>query len=116
MASVYEKAGKRYMHYKDARGKWRDKVTTARTKTEAKRIAADLERLCERQRLGLEPMPAEDGGGTFGEQAKWWLETYSEGTPSHQRNKYSVEKNLIDSELADLTLAEVSPASVERFL
>jgi len=116
MASVYEKAGKRYIHYKDARGKWRDKVTSARTKTEAKRIAADLERQCERQRLGLEPIPAEDGGGTFGGMMKWWLSTYSEGTPSHQRNKYSVEKNLVASELAGLTLAEVSPASIETFL
>ena len=38
MASVYEKAGKWYMRVKDAGGRWRDKVTQARTKTEARRI------------------------------------------------------------------------------
>ena len=31
----------------------------------------ELERQCERQRLGLEPLPAEDGGGTFDELMKW---------------------------------------------
>jgi hypothetical protein len=67
MASVYEKAGKWYLHYKDARGKWRDKASSARTKTEAKRLAGEVERRCERQRLGLEPLPPEDGGGTFDE-------------------------------------------------
>jgi len=116
MASVYEKAGKWYLHYKDARGKWRDKVSTARTKTEARRIASDIERRCERQRLGLDPLPVEDGGGTFAELMRWWLVTYSQGTPSHARNVYSVSKNLIDSELASLRLVEVTPAAIENYL
>ena len=73
MASVYGKAGKWYLHYKDARGKWRDKVSTARTKTEAKRLAGELERKCERQRIGLEALPDEDSGGTFDELMNWWL-------------------------------------------
>ena len=47
---------------------------------------------------------------------KWWLMTLSAGTPSHQRNKYSIEKNLVDSEPAALTLAELSPASLENYL
>jgi integrase len=116
MASVYQKAGKWYLHYKDARGKWRDKVSAARTKTQARRIASDVERQCERQRLGLEALPAEDGGGTFAELMRWWLLTYSTGTPSHQRNRSSVEKNLISSELAPLRLVEVTPAAIETFL
>jgi len=73
MAFVYGKAGKWYLHYKDARGKWRDKVSTARTKTEAKRLAGELERKCERQRIGLEALPDEDSGGTFDELMNWWL-------------------------------------------
>jgi integrase len=116
MASVYPRADKWYIRYKDARGKWRDKVTAARTKTEAKRIASDVERQSERQRLGLEALPDEDGGGTFDELMRWWLVTYSKGSPSHQRSKYSVEKNLIGSELGPLRLIEVTPGSIEVYL
>jgi integrase len=116
MASVYEKAGKWYLHYKDARGEWRDKASSARTKTEARRLAGEIERQFERQRLGLEPLPAEDGGGTFDELMKWWLETYSAGSPSHKRNQSSVQKNLIGSELGALRLVHVTPATIEVFL
>jgi integrase len=116
MASVYPKSGKWFIKYKDARGKWRDKSTTAQTKTEAKRLAGEIERRCERQRLGLEPLPDEDGGGTFDELMRWWLVTYSKGSPSHQRSKYSVEKNLIGSELGPLRLIEVAPGSIEVYL
>jgi len=113
MASVYEKADKWYIRYKDPRGKWRDKVSAARTKTEAKRLASEIERQCERQRLGLEPLPAEDGGGTFDELMRWWLDTYSVGSSSHERNKSSVEKNLIGSELGPLRLVHVRSAAIE---
>jgi hypothetical protein len=116
MASVYKRGDKQYIRYRDARGKWRDKVCAARTKTEAKRLAGELERKCERQRLGLEALPDEDGGGTFDELMNWWLVTYSKGSPSHQRSKYSVEKNLIGSELGALRLVEVTPGAIEVYL
>lgn len=98
------------------RGKWRDRASSARTKTEARRVAGELERQWERQRLGLEPLAAEDGGGTFDELMQWWLETYSAGSPSHKRNKFSVEKNLIGSELGSLRLVHVTSATIEVFL
>ncbi len=116
MASVYKRGDRFYIHYKDARGKWRDKASMARTKTEARRLAAELERQCERQRLGLEPLPAEDGGGTFDELMQWWLDTYSAGSPSHQRNKFTVQKNLVGSELGSLRLVQVTPGAIEVFL
>jgi hypothetical protein len=59
MASVYERGDKWYVRYKDARGKWRSVASTARTKTEAKRLAGEIERKCERQRMGLEELPPE---------------------------------------------------------
>ena len=77
MASAYWRAGKLYMRYKDERGRWKDKVCDARTKTEAKRLADDLERKCERQRLGLEPMPLENGGGTIAELLIGWLDVFA---------------------------------------
>jgi hypothetical protein len=56
-ASVYQKRGRGtwYLRVKDAVGRWADIASTAKTKTEARRLAADLERKAERQRLGLEP-------------------------------------------------------------
>jgi hypothetical protein len=76
----------------------------------------ELERQCERLGLGLDPLPPEDGGGTFDELMQGWLDTYSAGSPSHRRNKFSVEKNLIGSELGALTLMQVTPAIIEVFL
>ena len=83
MASVYEKNGKWYLRVKDGSGRWRDRVSTAINKTEAKRLVAELERQAERQQLGLEAGRAADGGGTVEELLQWWLDTYAKGTPSH---------------------------------
>jgi hypothetical protein len=47
-----------YVRYRDAGGAWKDERSTARTKAEALRLAGDLERRAERQRHGLEPLPA----------------------------------------------------------
>ena len=52
MASVYLKAGRWYLRYKNERGRWQDRVSTARTKTEAARLAAELERRREGRRDG----------------------------------------------------------------
>ena len=48
-----------FLRVKDAAGRWQDIASTAATKTEAKRLAADLERKAERQRFGLEPFPTD---------------------------------------------------------
>jgi integrase len=116
MASVYKRANRFYVRYRDERGRWRARASTARTKAEAIRLAGEIERRCERQRLGLEALPLPDGGGTLDELLAWWLKTYSKGSPSHQRNEYSVRKNLIGSELGSLRLVEVTPAEIEKFL
>jgi integrase len=116
MASVYKKAGKWYLHYRDHAGHRRDRVSTATTKTEARRLAGELERRCERQRLGLEALPAEDGGGTLREMLEWWLATYSAVSPSHKRNVATVNKHLTKSKLGELRLVDVTPAYIEMFL
>jgi len=116
MASVYEKAGKWYMRFKDDSGRWRDRVTKARTKTEARRLAEELERKSERQRFGIEERPPEDGGGTVAQLMEWWLEKYSAGRPTHERNCYSIRRHFIGSELAPVRLVELTPGRVETFL
>jgi integrase len=113
------------LRYKDERGRWKDRVCDARTKTEAKRLADDLERKAERQRLGLEPMPLENGGGTIAELLTWWLETYSSGTPSHRRNQRTLNFHFlsVDPEtrrrahkLSDMVLVDVTSGDVESML
>jgi hypothetical protein len=107
MASVVSRGSRWYVKYRDHRGKWVRRPTTARTKTEARRLADDVERRCERQRLGLEPIPDEAGGGTLGELAEWWLKTYSVELASHQRNTFTLGKHLLASSLAELRLVDV---------
>jgi len=65
MASVYSRGEKWYIRFRDNRGRWRSKVCGAASKTEAKRMAAELGMRHERQRMGLEALPAEDGGGAY---------------------------------------------------
>jgi integrase len=116
MASVAFRKNRWYVKYRDHRGRWVRKTSTARTKTEARRLADDLERRCERQRLGLEPLPDHDGGGTLAELLEWWLDTYSVKLASHERNKLSVRKHLLGSNLAKLRLVEATAGAIEQFL
>ncbi len=116
MASVYEKAGKWYLRFKDAGGRWRDKVTQARTKTEARRLADELARKAERQRLGLEERLPEDGGGTLAELLQWWLETCSVNSPSHASNVSQITRHLLPSSLAALPLTAVTAPRLRAFL
>jgi integrase len=116
MAYVYKRAEKWYIGYRDNRGKWRGQACSARTKTEAKRMADELGLNHERQRLGMEALPAQDGGGTFGVLLRWWLKTYSAESPSHDRNRSTIEKHFLGAEVAELRLQDVTPAVVEMFL
>ncbi len=115
MASAFWQGGKWWASFKDGRGRWRKVATTAHQKTDAKRIARELEAKGERQRLGLEPLPAEDGGGTVAELLRWWLT----GPVQKLASREVVERqarHLLDSDLGRLTLAELTPGRIEGFL
>lgn len=116
MASVSRRGGKWYVKFQDGFGRWTRKVCTADSKTGAKRLASEMERQAERQRLGLEPLPAADGGGTLGELFRWWLDTYSSRMPSHGRNVYSIEKHFLSAPIAEIKLAHVTSGVIETFL
>jgi integrase len=115
VASVYRKNDRYYARFKDGRGKWRDRALSVRTKADAKRLAFELEIKCERQRHGLEEIPAEDGGGTVHALIAWWLTTYVAGTPSEETTKSAV-RHLLDAPLAKFLLAEVTSGTIETFL
>ncbi len=116
MAYVYKRGDKWYIGFRDNRGAWRAKATSARSKTEAKRLADELGFNHERQRLGLEPLPSSDGGGTLAELLRWWLLTYSAKSPSHDRNTSTIEKHLVSADIGQLRLQEITPAVIETFI
>lgn len=72
MASVYRKNNRWYLRVKDAQGRWRDLPSKARTKQEAKNVAADFEAKARRQADGQEPMPPPHDM-TVGDLCEWWL-------------------------------------------
>jgi|HubBroStandDraft_1064217.scaffolds.fasta_scaffold03633_6 integrase len=116
MASVTFRRSRWFVKYRDHRGRWVRKASSARTKTEARRLADDMERRCERQRLGLEALPDETGGGTLTDLMTWWLTTYSIHLASHERNVRTVRKHLLGPDLGELRLVEVTPAAIEKVL
>jgi integrase len=117
MASAFEKrSGKFYARWRDANGRWRDTPTRARTKTEAKRIGIELEQRAWRERMGLEQPRPEDGGGTVRVLLAWWLETFSKGSPSHERNQCSIQKHLLTAKIADVRLVDLTKGRVQAFL
>ena len=105
MAQPYEKNGRWYIRYKDARGAWRDKATSARTKTEARRLQLELERKAERQRLGLEPLPSDTPEMTFGVAMDLWWSEHGRRLRSHTIRRF-MEKHL-RAELGPLPLSKV---------
>jgi integrase len=73
MANVYLKRGVWYVQFRDGAGFRKQVRTTATTKAEAKRIGLELDRTAERQRLGLDHVPA-DCRLSLAELCEWWLE------------------------------------------
>jgi integrase len=100
VASVFQRSGSKVwvVKYKDHRGVQVSLATKATSRSEAKLIASDLEKKAERQRLGLEAMPHQRDDRTLAALMKWWLDNHSVKTPSHDRNKASVEKHLLGRE------------------
>jgi len=114
MASVYQKRGTWYANYKDATGRRRNVATKATTKTEARRLAADLERQSERARFGLEALPSESTL-TLGELCTWWLtERCPEASVAIETQRLG--KHVHRSSLGALPLRYVTEAAIETRL
>jgi integrase len=110
MADPYTKNGRWYVRYKDGFGRWRDRAT----KTEARRLAAELTAKSDRQRLGLEPLPERTAPLTFGELLdRWWTET--EPRLRSKTIRQFTEKHF-RAELGPLALAEVDAGRLEALV
>jgi integrase len=115
MASVFKRGDRWYAKFKAANGRWSRQATTAEAKAEAKRLASELERRAERQRLGLEPSVADDCG-TLGDLLRWWEDAYFSPTSAYPRSRGTFRKHLLESDIAKLRIREVTTGRVEQFI
>ena len=100
--------------WRDATGRWREKRTKCRTKTEALVLARDLEHKADRQRLGLEPLPERRAAMSFEKLFSWWWQEYGRRRRSPDIDKVA-RKHLLPA-LGALPLSEVTPARLEGLL
>jgi integrase len=115
MASVYLKCGTWYLQVLDGLGRRRCMASTATTKSEAKRLAVDLDKRYERQRFGVEPQDLENGGGTVDELMEWWIDKFLSRGASDTGTS-SIRKHMIGSALGQLQLTAVTPGKIDLFL
>lgn len=111
MATAYKKRNTWYVGYTDHVGRQKCQATTAVTKTEAKKIAQELERKSERQRLGLEPLPS-DSRMSLAELCEWWLENRCPPARAYDERK-RLQKYVLDDKLGRTPVAQVTTALVE---
>src|SRR5512137_2214248 len=103
-----------HVRYRDATGAWRDERCLARTKTEAQRLADDLDRKSERQRHGLEPMPGIQTL-TLGELCQWWLKNKCPAA-SMSRARSRLRKHVIDDPIGKVLVQRLTTARIEERL
>ncbi len=116
MAEPFVKADKWYSAFKDRQGRWRYLVLQASTKTEARRLNAELQLREDRIRRGLETAPVENLDATFGDLIEWWMDARLRKTRSYSRCAGTVRRHLLGAPLAKLPPAEVTPGKVDDFL
>ena len=111
MATVYLKRGTWYAGFRAADGKRRNTATKAQTKTEARKLAAEMEMTAERQRLGLEPLPS-DSSLTLAELSTWWLGRWCPQA-SRKREQSRLDRYVIEAPLGGLPMREVTSAVLD---
>jgi integrase len=110
MASVTKRGNKWYVHFKDCTGKEVQRTTVATTKTEAKEIARELERVAWRQRNGLDALPTQSV--KFGTLLDWWRELYRARSRAYSKDQYL---KFLDQHLAEFHDFELSPSTTGKF-
>jgi integrase len=111
MAYVRLKGSAWHVYYRLAGGRWTSTTTTAKSKTEAKRLAGELERREERRRLGLDPLPS-DTTTTFWALCDWWLE-HRCGERSRDVERARLGKHIRGTALGELPLGQVTKSALE---
>ena len=116
MASVFEKNGHYYLRYRDERGRWRGMKCSAKNKTEARRLADDKERLCERVRLGVEEGKNQKVEPSVRVLLDWWLERVCKGKPSYKKAHSAIYLHLLDAPLSAKLPKDLCVGEIEEYL
>jgi integrase len=111
MATVYQKRGAWYVGFRGATGRRICRATKAESKTEAKRIAAELERQAERQRFGLEALPT-DNSRTLADLCRWWLAGWCP-VASFASETYRLTRHVLEKPIGALPLRQVTAAALD---
>ena len=120
MASVFKRGGTFYVRWRSTEG-WTQRATEAKSRPEAKGIAAELdleEQTLRRSKLreaaGLGPIQ-EDLPGTFGALCRWWLKERCPA-PSRDIEERRLAKHVLRAPIAALPLAKVRSSDLENLL
>jgi hypothetical protein len=114
MASVYQRTGRPgwYIDYTDALGVNHTNVPiTARTKGEAERFKAELERTIERQKYGLDPLPV-TSSMTLAQLCEWWLKDVC--PRAAEKKERSRLKSRSSRRIGQVHLHQLDDAALER--
>ncbi len=114
MASVIQRGGRWYLKIRGPTGAWMRIPSAATTKTEAKKLASELELRHERQRRGLLPMDVDDTI-TVGSVLASYVEKGLAGKPSQATAEHSVRLHL-EPALGSIPLRLLTAGHVEKFL
>ena len=99
MAQPYLRGNRWYLKYKDAAGRWQDKVCDAKSKGRAAELQREIQVAEDRARHGLDQRPPKDGGGTVDEMVEWWVNQFLAKRASYAQCIGTIRKHIIGSKL-----------------
>src|SRR5712664_965559 len=120
MASVFKRGETWYVRWRGIDG-WTQRATEAKSRSQAKALAAELEleehtarRARLRQTAGLVPVQ-DDLPGSFGALCRWWLDERCP-EPSRDIEERRLRKHVLAAPIAALPLARVRSSDLENLL
>ncbi len=114
MGSVRKRGEVWYAKWNDAAGRCHEERTSARTKAEARGLVVELEHKVERQRRGLEPIPA-DCRTTLAELCDMYVSKWCSPT-CRERERCRLAKHIQAWPISALPLPAVTTAAAEDHL
>ena len=111
-----EDRGKWYAKVKDRFGVWRMFPLAAKTKTEAREINRQHQVLEDNIRRGVVAAPVKDLDETFRAMVEWWIENTFSKKKSFKDLVGFVHLHVVNSSLAGLPPAEITPGKIEGLL
>lgn len=114
MANPFRRRRHWYLRWRDGRGVWRQRKTSARTLSEAKELQRAMERTADRQRAGLEALPA-DCELTLWELCFWWLVHHCP-LPSQKIAIFQLRKHIGRNPLGKVKLAVIHVGDIRQRL